>query len=104
MTHTKPIHTSYALVILLAFVLHFAFTGNGGAETPLQYRQVEVHSGDTLWSLAERHGSEKQDIRELVFHIRELNQIADSGALTPGTLLRIPVTPEASAADYIARK
>ena len=45
-------------------------------------------------------------IREVVFEVKELNNISNSGALTPGTKLKVPVYKSDSptrAMDYMAQ-
>jgi hypothetical protein len=53
------------------------------------YTTITVASGDTIWSLAESH-ADGQDVRRVVYDIRELNQLDDC-EITSGEHLMIPV-------------
>jgi hypothetical protein len=46
------------------------------------------------------------DVREMVYAMKELNNISDSGALVPGTVLKVPANKSNSpvrALDYVAQ-
>ena len=46
------------------------------------------------------------DVREMVYAMKELNNISDSGALVPGTVLKVPANKSDSpvrALDYMAQ-
>lgn len=51
---------------------------------------ITVHTGDTLWDLADRYTGDSVDIRQVVYEIKELNQL-DSNVLEIGTSLIIPI-------------
>lgn len=51
---------------------------------------VVVEPGDTLWSLAARHGPPGQDPRDLVEELARLNGLGPSHRLKPGQALRLP--------------
>ena len=55
----------------------------------VSYQTIVVHSGDTLWSIAEAHAVHGCTTEELVTHIREINNIQDS-CLGVGTRLEVP--------------
>ena len=54
-------------------------------------REVKVQAGDTMWDIAARTAHKDMDVREMVYAMKELNKIDDSGALVPGTVLKVPV-------------
>jgi LysM repeat protein len=73
-----------AAVLALATMLGFA-SPSPGAATPESYH---VKPGDTLWSIAEAHGS-GGDLRAAVYSIRTANHL--SGAtIVPGQTLVLP--------------
>ena len=51
---------------------------------------VTVQQGDTIWDIASRVSNKDVDIRQVIFAMKYLNKIEDSGALVPGTILKIP--------------
>jgi hypothetical protein len=59
-----------------------------GALSAVQPAQVQVHAGDTLWSIAAAHYP-SADPRERVDQIITLNHIEGS-AITPGEILLLP--------------
>ena len=69
-------------------------------------REVKVQAGDTMWDIAARTVHKDMDVREMVYAMKELNKIDDSGALVPGTVLKVPVKKNDSpvrALDYVAQ-
>ena len=69
-------------------------------------REVKVQVGDTMWDIAARTAHKDMDVREMVYTMKELNNISDSGALVPGTVLKVPTKKSDSpvrALDYVAQ-
>ena len=69
-------------------------------------REVKVQAGDTMWDIAARTAHKDMDVREMVYAMKELNKIDDSGALVPGTVLKVPVKTNVSpvkALDHVAQ-
>lgn len=61
------------------------------AQTRLEtnYATVVVASGDTLWSLVETHYNGEEDIRKIIFQVKELNRTGS--IIHPGDQLLIPL-------------
>ena len=55
-----------------------------------QYIEIEVDSGDTLWTIADEYMPDDMDIREAVYMICEANDV-DANTLYAGQTLNIPV-------------
>ena len=55
-----------------------------------QYIEIQVESGDTLWTLADEYMPDDMDIREAVYMICETNDV-DAEHLYAGQTLSIPV-------------
>ena len=55
-----------------------------------QYIEIEVDSGDTLWTIADEYMPDDMDIREAVYMICETNDV-DANTLYAGQTLNIPV-------------
>lgn len=69
-------------------------------------REVKVQAGDTMWDIAARTAHKDMDVREMVYAMKELNNISDSGALVPGAVLKVPANKSNSpvrALDYVAQ-
>lgn len=55
------------------------------------YESFYVQSGDTLWHIAGRYVTDKDDIRELTYAITEINKLNKNAQIYPGQILKIPV-------------
>ncbi len=80
------------IAMLMAISITGTMIGTNNAESLMKttYMEISVQSGDTLWNLAEKFGSDDKDIREIVFEICKLNDISAS-SIFPGQTIRIPV-------------
>ena len=97
-------HIMIMLSICFAMVIGYQQTTPAMESHTIQ--AVTVQEGDTLWDIAARSAGSSVDIREVVFEVKELNNISNSGALTPGTKLKVPVYKSDSptrAMDYMAQ-
>ena len=59
-----------------------------------------------MLDIAARTAHKDMDVREMVYAMKELNNISDSGALVPGTVLKVPANKSDSpvrALDYMAQ-
>jgi len=84
-----------ASMTLISLIIISALGGLVGAfdasgKEPIDYIEVSVNAGDTLWNIAEYHGPEDVDIREVVYLIAEANDIKNN-MIYPGDTLMIPV-------------
>lgn len=85
-------------IICLALIVSIAFfAGNSvmgaNAEMP-RHSVVIVEHGDTLWSIASKHCSNNQDIRQVIAAIKQENNLHRSVQIYPGQMLRIPRSNE----------
>lgn len=83
-------------MIIIGLALAFALSGfsgsvatdsSGGAQAEISFEYVTVFSGDTLWALAQRHGS--GDPRDWIHETIRLNGLQTSD-LVPGQQLALP--------------
>lgn len=78
------------LLVTATAVTTFLGFNNADGMTKPQYIQVQVESGDTLWSIAEQYMPADMDRRESVHIISKTNETSAS-KLYPGQTLKIPV-------------
>lgn len=81
------------LSIVLFFVL-FNFCNKSQSEEIMHYKTITVNSGDTLWSIAQYEKNENayykdSDIRDIVYDIKEINNL-NSSSLSINQSLKIP--------------
>ncbi|WP_425060955.1 Cell division suppressor protein YneA [Sporomusa carbonis] len=55
------------------------------------YETVYVKPGDTVWQIAAKYATDKDDVREIVFEIRKINKLDNNARVHPGQALRVPV-------------
>lgn len=56
-----------------------------------RYGTVQVKSGDSVWSIAAKYVTDKDDIRELTQAINQLNGLQKNSQIFPGQVLKIPL-------------
>ena len=86
---------AFAVAFTLFFVLATTvFTARHAAyaDSNVTYETVRVHTGDSLWSLAEEHPVEGLTTQETSDMIRSANHL-ERGSLDAGAVLKVPVRP-----------
>ena len=78
---------SLALLFLAItpLAISLAFTDN------TTYTTVYVKPGDTVWQIASKYTTDKDDVREVVFEIRKINKLDNNAHVYPGQALKVPV-------------
>ena len=74
-----------ALALLVSPLFALSIGGPSGSKAPAR---VVVQSGDTLWALAKEYGPANEDVREVVYDIRQTNHL-DGSLIRPGQVLLI---------------
>lgn len=100
-------HIMIMLTMCLAMVIGYQQTSPSITTNTHSVREVTIQAGDTLWDIAARSAQPNMDVREIVYAVKELNNITDSGSLTPGAKIKVPVHDVDSpvrAMDYMAQK
>ena len=93
MRRRRRFFSSIFLVIIIG--LSFASVNSSiarGSESP-RYIQVTVQAGDTIWKIAKDNASKERDIRDLVYEIREINNLSTT-SLKPGQIIKVPTIQE----------
>lgn len=75
------------IISLITFTLIYTASVSGYREA--QYQSIVIHSGDTLWSIAERY-SNNSNIREYINNLKKVNNL-DSSILYENTAILIPI-------------
>ena len=94
------------IMLGIGFAMVIGYQQTTPAMESQSIQEVTVKSGDTLWDIASRSTGSNMDVREVVHTVKEINNISDSGTLTPGTKLKVPVYKTDSptrAMDYMAQ-
>ncbi|QNU65286.1 LysM peptidoglycan-binding domain-containing protein [Ruminiclostridium herbifermentans] len=74
------------ILSLITFILIYTNAVSGYKEP--QYQSIIVNSGDTLWSIAEKYGS-NQNIREYIYNLKKINNL-ESSLILENTAILIP--------------
>ncbi len=78
-------------IILLTTVIHFVLGLNTAASSTIQeYMDLEIMSGDTLWSIAETYMPRDTDIRQAVYQLCSINDIT-ADELVVGMTIQVPI-------------
>ena len=86
-TRALGIISTLVLVLVLLLASAVQATSRGEDQTTVDYR---VRSGDTLWVIAEEHGPQSGDVRDVIAVIQDLNDL-ETALIYPGQVLQIPV-------------
>ena len=89
----KFIRSTSVTIGLIIFII-LIFSNIGFSHTEINYKEIAISSGDTLWNIAkyERTNNEyfkNDDIRDIVDEIKHLNNLSSSN-LEIGDKLSIP--------------
>lgn len=77
-----------SIIIILIFVLYQLFSNFSKGQAEPVYIEHTVRAGESLWGIAKQY-SEGQDIREVVYWIREDNDITP--LIYPGQVILVRV-------------
>ena len=90
----KKFFRSFILFIIVLSFVALCFGNKSSSEGIQNYKTIIVNNGDTLWSIAQNEKNENPyyrdtDIREIVYSIKEVNNLKTSN-LTVNQSLMIP--------------
>lgn len=79
----------FAVLAATCVTLALRFESHAAAIANASFERIEVHSGDSLWGIAEDHGIDGLTTADVVEAIRQQNDLS-SGSLNPGQMLSVP--------------
>ena len=81
-----------AIVVLTVLLLATAVgaSGSGPDDAAGQHVDHRVAAGDTLWDIAAAHTAPGEDVRRVVFEIKQINGL-DGSVILPGQVLQVPI-------------
>lgn len=79
-------------MLLVAFGMSsvLGFSSVAGSDVQ-KYVNVQVHDGDTLWTLAKQYGPKNVDCRKVIYEIQQINNVS-ANTLQAGQYINIPLT------------
>lgn len=84
--------TLFILSLVLALLTITPLASSSAFFGSASYETVYVKPGDTVWKIAANYITDKDDIREKVFAIRQLNKLNNNAQVYPGQTLKVPVS------------
>ncbi len=98
MTHRYRINNRVRFTLFVVLVILFITTfanfalglSTANSATYVEYTEVKVMSGDTLWSIADTYMDDHSDIRRSVYELCQINDI-NASQLQAGMTLLVPV-------------
>lgn len=88
-------HEAFLVIVILTTlsllcIVCSLYTNYARSTMFFETKAVVVSQGDTLWRIAQREQPDG-NTQELVYYIREINDIEDPGSLQPGQEILVPV-------------
>jgi hypothetical protein len=78
------------LSLVLVFALPVVWGARVYTSTPSRYDRVEVHTGDTVWSIVAKRAVPGSDVAEAAYTVAQVNHLAAQSRLQPGQILLVP--------------
>jgi LysM repeat protein len=78
-----------AFILCISVGLKVMAANFGENQNRPAYVEVMVKSGDSLWMLTKTYYQGNEDIRKIIFRIKEINKL-ESAEIFPGQLIKIP--------------
>lgn len=77
---------SFGLILLISLAW---FQTKAEGKKEVQYQEVVIQTGDTLWKISQKYKSEREDIRDYVALIQQINKVGS--IIYPGDILLLPI-------------
>jgi hypothetical protein len=83
----------FLAAMLAVLIIGYSLPSRGfGERQQVAYISVPVAAGDTVWMIAARQVNATDDIREMIFAIRQANNLNNNAEIFPGQVLKVPIT------------
>ena len=92
----------YAAILIVALIIGLHECASQEVK-PMRFTVVTVARGDTVWSIAAKHSTQSQDVRDVIAVIQQVNNLNRSVDIYPGQTLRVPIFDRPSLERAIAR-
>lgn len=79
----------FSLIVALWSIAPLA-SSNGYMDVS-RYETFQVKYGDSVWNIAAKYVTDKDDIRELTQAINQVNGLQKNSQIFPGQVLKIPI-------------
>lgn len=88
---TSGVTIALTFIFILSFLILMMSLGNMDSygDGEVEYIEVVVRAGESLWSIAENATPEHRDLRATMYEIVKVNQL-ESEIIQPGQVLQIP--------------
>ncbi len=78
------------LLLLIIFWVGAVSASSTDYPSPVNYTVVYVTAGDTVWNIAARYVTAKEDVRDIIFAIQKVNNLNHNAQIYPGQALKVP--------------
>jgi len=78
-------------VLAIMFISMINMSFSNAEKQPAVYVNIQVHNGDTVWTIASRYTSNKVDLREVVYTIKKMNGLNNNASIYSGQTLKVPM-------------
>ncbi|MDK2920105.1 MAG: hypothetical protein PWQ37_2838 [Candidatus Petromonas sp.] len=83
--------TTLLLMILFTLIMSiYALINRVEGYEGMQYIEISVKDGDTVWDLARKYTSNDKDVRKSIYKISKINNL-NNYHIFPGQIIKIPL-------------
>ena len=79
------------ILLVIGFCFSFVSANSLDRRSSMGYELVYVQVGDTVWNIAGKHTRDREDIREVVMLIRQMNRLNNNAEVFVGQALKVPL-------------
>lgn len=82
---------TFILIFAVVMVCLMAFPTTVNGDEEYTFKTYEVRQGDTLWDIALRECDTNRDVRQVIYDIKQMNNMRSNPHLLVGETLYLPV-------------